>query len=373
MDTSANRIPFVDLAAEHAVVADDIARRWAHVLASCVFLAGDEVARFESDFAAFSGLSHCVAVASGTDALELALRAVHVGPGSEVIIPAATFAATALAVLRTGATPVMVDVDGASLLDPAQLERALTPQTRAVVAVHLYGQMARCEDIVDVIGGRDVSLVEDAAQAHGATRHGNGVGALAAAVSTSFYPSKNLGAYGNAGAVLSDRPEVAARVRALRTYGSERKYDHPVAGWNSQPDELQAAVLNAKLPGLAERNRRRQAAAAYYDELLAERPHIARPVVEKGNQHVWHLYVVRVSERDRVVREMRNLGVEAGIHYPIPLHLQGALESLGHKAGDFPVTEAWAQGVLSLPMFPTITEAQQDRVMWALDRCVRPG
>jgi dTDP-4-amino-4,6-dideoxygalactose transaminase len=370
MDTAARRIPFIDLAAEHALVADDVAERWARVVASSTFIAGEEIALFEAAFARFCELEECVAVANGTDALELALRAVGVGPDSEVIIPAATFAATALAVLRIGAAPVLVDVDAASLLDPEEVERALTSRTRAVVAVHLYGQMARCEELLGAVGDHGVALVEDAAQAHGARRHGVGLGTFAAAVSTSFYPSKNLGAYGNAGAVLSNDPEVADRVRVLRNYGAERKYHHPMAGWNSQPDELQAAVLNAKLPGLAERNERRQTAAAYYDGLLLDLPGVARPVVAEGNDHVWHLYVVRVPQRDRVFEALRARGIDVGIHYPVPLHLQGALGPLGHKAGDFPVTEGFADSVLSLPLFPTITPAQQEQVVWALDRCL---
>jgi len=364
------RIPFVDLGAEHAEVAIEVAQRWAGVLASSQFLAGAEIECFEADFARFCELRHCVTVANGTDALELALRVVGVMVGTEVVVPAVTFIATALAVLRIGARPVLVDVDGSGLMDPRQVSEALSPRTRAVVPVHLYGQMAACEDIVKALGDHDVALVEDAAQAHGARRGGQAVGARAAAVATSFYPTKNLGAYGHGGAVLTDSPRLAAHVRALRSHGSDRKHHHPVMGWNSQLDELQAAVLNAKLPGLAERNQRRRQAAARYDNLLATRADIALPVQVDGNEHVWHLYAVRVPRRDAVLERLHRLGVDAGIHYPVPLHLQPALKHLGYRGGDFPMAEALAASVLSLPLFPTITAAQQEKVVAVLDRCL---
>src|SRR5579885_1759396 len=239
-------VPFVDLAGEHAEVAAEVRAGWDRVLASGRFLGGEETARFEADFARFCGMAECVTVASGSDALELALRAVGVGEGDEVVVPAATFVATALAVVRTGARPVVVDVDErTSLIDPAAIPPAVTSRTRAVVGVDLYGQLAPYERIAAAIAGTDIAVVEDAAQSHGATRNGRPVGATATVVSTSFYPTKNLGAYGHAGATLTDVPAVAETVRTLRSYGSDRKYHHPVAGWNSQIDELQAVVLGA--------------------------------------------------------------------------------------------------------------------------------
>ena len=366
-------VPLVDLAAEHAEVADEVRAGWDRVLASATFLHGTEADRFELAFARFCGVGGCVGVASGSDALELALRAAGVGAGDEVIVPAATFVATALAVLRAGARPVLVDVDpGTALIAPGAVAERLTARTRAVVGVDLYGQLAPFDQLAAAVGAATsgVTLVEDAAQAHGATRSGRGVASLADVAATSFYPTKNLGAYGHAGAVLSNRPEIVERVRTLGGYGSDRRYHHPLAGWNSEIDELQAVVLNAKLAGLDDRNARRQAAAARYDALLADEPLVARPVVLDGNQHVWHLYVVRVPGRDGVVDRIRREGIGAAVHYPVPLHLHGALAHLGHRAGDFPVAEALSASVVSLPLYPQITPSQQEHVVAGLSRAL---
>ena len=353
------------------MIADDVARGFARVIERTAFILGDEVAEFEAAFARFSGVAHCVGVASGTDALELALRAAGVGPGDEVILPANTFVATALAVTRAGATPALVDCDPVHLLiDPAAVEARLGPRTRALLPVHLYGQMAPLEQLQAIARRAGLVLVEDAAQAHGATRHGIGAGGFGFAAGTSFYPGKNLGAYGDAGAVLTASAEVAGTVRALRNYGSEIKYRHPERGFNSRLDTLQAVVLLAKLPHLAVWNGARREGAQRYDELLADLPRVTRPATLPGNEHVWHLYVVRVPERDRVLERLAVAGISAGIHYPTPIHLLGAFAHLGHRQGDFPVAECAADEVLSLPLFPGITAAQQERVVDELRRAL---
>ena len=356
-------IPLVDLRAQHRQVADDVARGFARVLDSGCFILGPEVEAFEASFARFSDVRHCVGVANGTDALEIALRAAGIGQGDEVIVPVNSFIATALAVARAGAVPVLVDCDPDHLLiDVAQARRKIGPRTRAVVPVHLYGQMAPMEELA-LLG---LVLVEDAAQAQGATRRGRGPAAVAVAAATSFYPGKNLGAYGDAGALLTNDEAVARRARALRNYGSEAKYVHPETGFNSRLDPLQAVVLSAKLAHLARWNAERRDAARRYDALLAGVPGVVLPATLPGNEAVWHLYVVQVPRRDDVLAKLRAAGIEAGVHYPTPIHLQGAFRALGHRPGDFPVAEAAAARVLSLPIYPGITPAQQERVADAL-------
>ena len=276
---------------------------------------------------------------------------------------ATLFIATALAVARAGAVPVLVDCDPDHLLiDVAQARRKIGPRTRAVVPVHLYGQMAPMEELASL----GLVLVEDAAQAQGATRRGRGPAAVAVAAATSFYPGKNLGAYGDAGALLTNDEAVARRARALRNYGSEAKYVHPETGFNSRLDPLQAVVLSAKLAHLARWNAERRDAARRYAALLAGVPGVVLPATLPGNEAVWHLYVVQVPRRDDVLAKLRAAGIEAGVHYPTPIHLQGAFRALGHRPGDFPVAEAAAARVLSLPIYPGITPAQQERVADAL-------
>ena len=356
-------IPLVDLAAQHREVASEVEEGFARVAARSAFILGDEVEAFEREFAAFSGAAHCIGVANGTDALELVLRAAGIGAGDEVVVPVNTFVATAIAVVRAGATPVFADCDPEyHLIDVARLP--VGARTRAIFAVHLYGQMAPMEALA--AAAPKVTVLEDAAQAHGATRLGRPAGTLGLAAGTSFYPGKNLGAYGDGGAVLTGSGEIADKVRALRSYGSVAKYHHPVLGMNSRLDTLQAVVLRAKLKRLAAWNEARRAAARRYDDLLAGVPGVGLPRVAPGNQHVWHLYAVRVAERDRVLAKLTAAGIGAGVHYPIPLHLQGAFASLGHRPGDFPVAERAAGETLSLPLYPHITPEQQARVAAAL-------
>ncbi|MFD9257376.1 DegT/DnrJ/EryC1/StrS family aminotransferase [Streptomyces sp. NPDC059538] len=370
-----NQIPLVDLKAAHAEVAEELRAGFDRVLADTAFIGGAEVRAFEREYAEFAGVGHCVGVANGTDALELALRASGVGVGDEVVLPANTFIATAGAVARIGARPVLVDcLPDTLLMDPRAALEAVGAATRAVVPVHLYGQ---CADTAALAAGLPphVKIVEDAAQSQGATREGRspGSGGIAA---TSFYPGKNLGAYGDAGAVVTDDEESADLVRALANHGGIAKYRHDVAGFNSRLDGLQAVVLRAKLARLADGNAARRAAAARYDELLADLAAAGRltlPVTAAGNVHVWHLYVVRVADADRdtVVGKLNAEGIGAGVHYPAPVHLTPAFAPLGHGRGDFPHAEQAADRMLSLPLFPQITAAQQQRVVDTLRDALR--
>ncbi len=364
-------IPLVDLGIQHREVADEVRAGWDSVLQRTAFVLGDEVRQFEEAFASFAEVPYCVGVANGTDAIELALRAAGIGPGDEVLVPANTFIATAVAVVRAGAEPVLVDADADTmLLDVGQTKERLGPEVRAMVPVHLFGQLAPMEELLDLVDGRDIVVIEDAAQCHGALRNGRHAGRFGLAAATSFYPGKNLGAYGDGGGVLTESEEMAGRLRRLRNLGGEVKYEHPDQGFNSRLDTIQAVVLLAKLKRLAAWNEQRRTAAARYDELLDGVADVIRPTVAPGNKHVWHLYVVRVPNRDEVLARLHADGIGAGIHYPIPIHLQGAFAYLGHRPGDFPVTEAAARTILSLPIFPGITVEQQEAVVGALCRAL---
>jgi dTDP-4-amino-4,6-dideoxygalactose transaminase len=364
-------IPLVDLKAQHAAVADEVAAGFASVLERTAFVLGDEVDAFEREFAAFSGVPHCVGVGNGTDAVELALRAAGVGDGAEVILPANTFIATAEAVVRAGATPVLVDCDPEyQLIDVDAVEARVGSATGAVVPVHLFGQLAPLELLRTRLGSSGPLIVEDAAQCQGATQAGAGPATVGVAAATSFYPGKNLGAYGEAGAVLTRDAEIARRLRGLRNHGSEAKYEHPELGFNSRLDTLQAVVLRAKLARLAAWNAARRVAARRYDALLTDVDAVTPPATLPGNEHVWHLYIVRVPRRDAVLSALHDAGIGAGVHYPIPVHLQGAFRNLGHQPGDFPEAERAAQEILSLPLFPEITPQQQQRVVEALEKAL---
>lgn len=361
-------IPLVDLYAQHEAVADEVAQGWQEVLAQTAFIGGPQVGAFERGYEEFIGVPHCVAMANGTDAIEIALRALGVGLGDECILPANTFIATAEAVARAGATPVLVDCadDQTYLIDVDAVAAAVTPRTAAIIPVHLYGQAAPVERLLPLARRGSIWLVEDAAQSQGARRNGTSAGALGDAAATSFYPGKNLGAYGDAGAALTGSAEVAARLRMIRDHGSRAKYQHEVLGVNSRLDTLQAVVLSAKLRRLAAWNAARRTAASRYDELLADCPAVIRPRTLDGNEHVWHLYTVRVPDRDRVLKELHAAGIGAGIHYPVPIHLTPAFAGLGYAPGAFPVAERTARELLSLPLFPEITAAQQEHVVSVL-------
>jgi dTDP-4-amino-4,6-dideoxygalactose transaminase len=366
-------VPLVDLGIQRDRIAGEVAEGFARVLAATAFVQGPDVAAFEEDFAAFTGRAHCVGVGNGTDALEFALRAAAIGPGDGVALPANTFVASAEAVLRAGATPVVVDVDDEHLLLAPEALEAAAARCRAVLPVHLFGQMAPMVDIQEVAERHGLVVVEDAAQSQGATHRGVPMGGWGAATGTSFYPGKNLGAYGDAGAVTTDHPTVARRVRLLANHGSDVKHHHPVLGFNSRLDTLQAVVLRAKLRRLAAWNAERVEAAERYASLLGDVPGVRLPAVAPGNEHVWHLYVVRVPDRDAVLAALDEAGIGAGIHYPVPVHLAGVMAHLGHRAGDFPVAERAAREILSLPLYPGITAAQQERVAEVLAEAVRGG
>ena len=364
-------VPFVDLAAQHAEVADEVRAGLDAVYAATAFVGGPQVAAFEQEYAAFVGVEHCIGVANGTDALELALRGVGVSPGSEVVLPANTFIATAEAVSRIGAVPVPVDVDDEHLLiDPRKVEAAITDLTSAVVPVHLFGQLAPMAELAEVCGSRGIALVEDAAQSQGARTQAGVSGGIGVVAATSFYPGKNLGASGDAGAVTTDDAEIEARVRLLANHGSAVRYVHDVIGMNSRLDGLHAVYLRAKLGRLEKWNELRSRAAARYDELLADVPGVRRPGAITAEGHAWHLYVVRVDDRDRVLAELGEAGIGAGIHYPTPVHLTPAYAGLGLGPGTAPVAEAAAGQILSLPMHPHLTEAMQERVAEVLTTAV---
>jgi dTDP-4-amino-4,6-dideoxygalactose transaminase len=357
-------IPLVDLAAQHAEIADELHDGLAGLFETKDFISGKAVEEFEGSYRDSMGVPHCIGVGSGTDALELALRAVGVGAGDEVVLPANTFVATAGAVVRAGARVVLADVDDEYLLlEPASAISAVTARTKAIVPVHLYGQLVPLEELLEFAAGAQIPIVEDAAQAQGALRYGRPAGTWGQSAGTSFYPGKNLGAYGDAGAVLTTDANVARRVRLMRDHGSEEKYRHETVGWNSRLDTVQAIVLNAKLRRLQAWNEARRLAAERYTRLLSGTPGVRVSATADGNVHVWHLYVVRVQERDRVLAALRAAGIGASIHYPTPIHLTEAYRFLNYPAGSFPVAEAAAGEILSLPLFPHITPAQQERVV----------
>lgn len=365
------KVPFLDLAAQQAEIADELLPVWAAQAAQAAFIGGPEVAAFEREFADYIGVEHVVGVSNGTDALELAYRAVGVQPGDEVIMPANTFIATAEAASRIGAVPVFVDVDEEHLLiDPSAVEAAITDRTRVIAPVHLFGQTAPVEEILPIAHAHDLVVVEDAAQSQGARSIAGRAGSLARVAATSFYPGKNLGAAGDAGAVMTDDADIAAFIRNVAAHGSSVKYVHDRIGMNARLDAIQAPVLRAKLRRLDDWNALRRAAAERYNALLADVEGVRTPGTRVGNEDVWHLYVVRVDDRDGVMARMDAAGIGVGIHYPTPVHLTEAYAGLGGRRGQFPVAEAAADRILSLPMFPHLTESQQDAVVAALRESV---
>jgi dTDP-4-amino-4,6-dideoxygalactose transaminase len=356
-------VPFLDLGAVHADIADSIADDISAVIESSKFVNGPQVADFESAFAEYCGTDQCVGLASGLDALRLALTALGLGPGAEVVVPAMTFVATWEAVSQVGAVPVPVDVSEEDYaLDVAAVEAALGPRTAAVMPVHLYGQMADVDTLAALCERHSVPLIEDAAQAHGASRSGRRAGASGRASAFSFYPGKNLGAMGDAGALVTDDAALAARVRALREHGQYRKYEHDEIGWTARLDTIQAAVLARKLPLLDGWNAERSSIAALYEHALAGVGDLLLPSVPAGSEPVWHLYVIRTADPVALADHLTADGIGTGRHYPEPPHLSRAYASLGYSKGAFPVAEALASECLSLPIFPGMTESQALRV-----------
>jgi dTDP-4-amino-4,6-dideoxygalactose transaminase len=336
------------------------------VLASGWYIGGPEVARFEQAYAAFCGAGHCVGVGNGLDALHLALRAMDVGPGDEVILSSNSYIATLLAVSMVGATPVLVEPDPVTHnLDPARIEAAITDRTRVLLPTHLYGQPADLDPMLAIAREHGLRVLEDAAQAHGAEYKGRRIGAHGDAVAWSFYPTKNLGAMGDAGALTTNDPEIAERLRVLGNYGSSKRYVNEVRGVNSRLDPLQAAILSAKLPHLDAWNERRRAIARHYSDRLADSG-IALPAVPNWASPVWHLYVVQSADRDKIAAALDDAGIQALIHYPIPPHLQRAYADLGLPEGSFPIAERLAKEVLSLPIGPHMSIEEADEVAAAV-------
>ena len=342
----------------------------ARVVERCDFILGEEVSLFEGEFGEYCGVPYAIGVANGTDALHLACRALDIGAGDEVIVPAMTFASTAFAISLTGARPVIVDVrEDDALIDPQKIERAITSHTKAIIPVHLYGQCADMAAVCAIAREHSLAVIEDAAQAHGAVYAGKRAGSLGDAGCFSFYPGKNLGAYGDGGLVTTTRRDIAERLQLLRNCGSRAKYHHEKVGLNSRLDTLQAAILRAKLTHLEKWNAARRAIAAHYDEALRGISEVHCTPHTPGSVH--HLYVIRLAGRDDVLQALNARGIGAGIHYPFALHELEAYASLGYRAGAFPVAENWARQCLSLPIYPELTAAQVDFCIASLEAALR--
>ncbi|MSM41261.1 MAG: aminotransferase class V-fold PLP-dependent enzyme [Geobacter sp.] len=355
-------IPFLDLQAPYRELKTELDAAYRRVMESGWFILGKEVAAFEEEFAAYCGVRHCIGVGNGLDALHLILRGMGIGAGDEVIVPSNTYIASWLAVSYTGAIPVPVEpVEATCNIDPTRIEAAITPRTRAILAVHLYGQPADMDPINEIARRHGLKVVEDAAQIHGARYRGQRAGSLGDAAGFSFYPGKNLGAFGDGGAVTTNDDQLAEQVRMLRNYGSREKYVNELPGFNSRLDELHAAQLRVKLTVLDAWNARRTELAALYGELLCG-TELVLPAVPAWADPAWHLYVIRCGRRDGLQRRLQEAGIGTLIHYPIPPHLQQAYADLGHGKGDFPLAEQIADEVLSLPMGPHLAPEAVERV-----------
>ena len=357
-------IPFLDLKVQYRQIEAELKPILEEIMASGAFIGGAPVAAFEEEFAAFCGVKHCVGLNSGTDALRFALMAVGVEPGDEVITVPHTFIATTEAISQAGATPVFVDIDpDTCCIDVDQIPRRITSRTRAILPVHLYGQPADMDPILDIARKHHLAVIEDACQAHGALYKGRPAGSMGVAGCFSFYPGKNLGAFGDAGAIVTDDERLAQIFRMLREHGQSRKYYHDMEGYTGRLDAIQAAVLRIKLKRLAQWNQARRAHAAVYNQLLADIPGVS--VVREADfaQSVFHLYVIRVDDRDGLQAFLSERGVGTGLHYPLPLHLQKAYAHMGLRKGDFPVSERTAERLLSLPMYAELTREHVEYVV----------
>src|SRR3989440_7561344 len=361
------KVPFLDLKAHHAPWIDKCDRAIREVIESSAFAGGPFVERFEEEFAAYCGSEYAIGVGNGTDALWLTLLALGIGPGDEVITVPNTFIATAEAIIRCKARPVFVDVDENTFtMDPDKLEKSLTARTKAIIPVHLFGQPADMDPILEFARAYGLFVIEDAAQAHGAEYKGRKAGTMGDAGCFSFYPGKNLGAFGEAGAVVTNDPELRKQIQVLRDHGQSRKYYHTLTGWKCRMDGIQAAVLSIKLRYLEEANLLRRKHPLEYNRALSGIDEVLTPFEAKYARHVYHVYAVRVQERDAVLRHLQEKGVGCAVHYPVPVHLQEAGRNLGSTKGAFPIAEKLADEFLSLPMFPELTEEQIEYV----GRCV---
>jgi dTDP-4-amino-4,6-dideoxygalactose transaminase len=357
-----DRVPYLDLSAQLRPIRAEVDAALARALDNNTFCLGPDVVAFEKEFAEFCGVKHCIAMNSGTSALHIALMLLNVGPGDEVITTPYTFAATSWAISYVGAKPVYVDIDPVTFnLDPALVEKAITPRTKAILPVHLYGHPFDIEALAAIGKKHGLPIVEDAAQAVAATFKGKRVGGFGASACFSFYPAKNLGAIGEAGALVTNDDAAAVRAKALREHGSKVRYHHDEVGFNYRMEGIQGAVLRVKLKHIDAWTKRRQAIAHRYQGLLKDTP-LTLPVENAGYDSAWHLFTVRHARRDELKAFLETNGIGSAIHYPLPLHLQECYKSLGYKLGDFPVSEAAAKTCLSLPVFPELTDAQVDRV-----------
>ena len=364
------KLPLVDLKAQHAAIAVEVTAAIQRVMDSADFVLGKDVAAFEEEFGRYCGAKHAVGLDSGISALELGMCAMGIGQGDEVITPAGSFIASSSAISFTGATPVWVDVDRHTYnLDPELIEGAITPRTKAIMAVHLYGQPAEMDRILEIGESHHLPVIEDACQSHGARYKGRRTGSIGTFAAFSFYPSKNLGAYGDAGALTTNDERLAEQVRMMRNYGQRSKYEHAYLAWNRRLDTMQAAVLRVKLPHLDAWNESRRRIASLYSELLAGSG-VGLPYTSPDVEHVHHLYVIEVGDRGHLLGDLATRGIGAGIHYPLPIHLQEAYAGAGFGPGSFPASEAAAERVLSLPMFPEMTEADVRRVAGAVRELV---
>lgn len=378
MNTIPKNIPFVDLTLQHQPIQTELENAIQAVLQRGDFVLGQALEKFESSFATACGVEYAIGVACGTDAIALGLQACGIGVGDEVILPANTFIATMIGVLHAGASPIIVDCHlETALIDWEAAQKAVTSKTKAILPVHLYGQMVSPGELQDFAKANNLIIFEDAAQAHLAEREGYRAGSVGSAAAFSFYPSKNLGCFGDGGMVITDQSEVASKMRSLRNYGAPRKYVHTETGTNSRLDTLQAAVLDVKLPYLVGWNSDRNQAAQKYDTLLSPlKEKGIRPIQNlSGSGHIYHLYVIRVTDespidRDTLKEKLTTVGISVGIHYPIPCHLQPAYQNLGYKAGDFPNSEILSQQILSLPMYPGISQEQINYVVEAISQAI---
>ena len=363
-------VPFLDLRAQYQSIKQEVDGAIQAVINDCAFALGKYVIEFEKNFAAFCNIKHCVAVNSGTSALHLAMLALEIKPGDEVITVANTFIATCEPISYIGAIPVLVDIDEATYtMDPAKLKAAITNKTKLIIPVQLYGRTAEMDEILSIASAAGIPVLEDAAQAHGATYRGRKAGSMGVAGCFSFYPGKNLGAYGEGGAVVTDSDQLAARMRRLRDHGSDKKYYHDEVGYNYRLEGIQGAVLNVKLRHLEKWNAARQAHAARYRELLGDLP-VKLPPADDHCRSVWHLFVLGVERRDELLEYLKKREIYCGIHYPVPVHLQKAYARLGYRRGDFPITEKWAERIISLPMFTELTDEQLRQVATAISEFV---
>lgn len=353
------KVPFNDFIATHQAIGSEIEAAALRVLQSGWFVLGKEVEEFERQYAAFNKVPHCVGVANGLDALYISLKALGIQPGDEVIVPSNTYIATVLAISYVGATPVFVEPDENTYnINPGLIEKSITPRTRAIIPVHLYGQICEMDSICAIAEKYNLSIVEDNAQSQGSACNGRLAGTFGHINATSFYPTKNLGAIGDAGAITTNNNQLAQFARTFRNYGSQKKYYNEIVGANSRLDELQAAILLAKLNHLQKWNERRAYIANYYTKNLTGVGDLILPQLADGCTSVWHLYVVQTNKREQLIQHLQTHNIATSIHYPVPPHLQQAYSHLGYKKGDFPIAEKLAEKVLSLPVYPEMTDEQ---------------